>query len=538
MQVAPLSFIPQRDLSPKHVREPGHDFRHLLLTKVSRPPLLHPEFAPGTTTRPLTASERVFLGTLSQATPTVSQLLYQHMEYADNWWEIVHSSRNRNIDYRHLLPGTEVFLEKNSGALVLVAPRKQNHIQTEAAIAPGKPPLHGRISLGAINKNAPTVSHLLEQNDRTRADTWKILDKPINRHKNFTDIRPGTEIFLDYANGELIWSSPQKNGSYVARQPSEVAPAAPAISTSTRGAYQLVSLGKISPATPTVSHLLVGNDRFRDKAWQILFSEVNRDKRYTDLRNGTEIFLKPETGELLWGDAVVTRDRQAPLTASLRNAPAMTELSPHHTPRSEDSQAFSSRLASAVKTYFGRPYNEINCYDLVVRGLQRMGIKYLGSGGIRERLVRLATEKGLPPNAFFNGEGLIQATGKKVFSRTYLRVRNAAKEADRLFRDISSKLQKGDILSFSTESNGHTGIISREGQQWTFINSGDLDNTVSNRPHPAEGVGEEDLHAEIKNWLEKAHAERQSLQVTLGRLEEDKLRTAMQRHGPILSSTL
>ncbi len=541
MQVDPLPKVLQKDLTHEPAREPRQEFKNVLLAKVSRPPLLHSGFAPDTTASlTSTGPDKIHIGTLSEATPTVFALLRQHSEFANRWEDIIHSSANKDLDFRHLSTGTDVFLEKNSGALILVSPQKQRQLRPrDVAASPSKSVSYVRIALGTINSNAPTVSHLLEKNDRTRADTWEILEKPINRQKDFANIRPGTEIFLDYSTGELIWSSPKETGPQAVRQASETGPSQNRPSEKGGGGEsQPVSLGRISPTTPTVSHLLVENNHYQGKAWQILFSEVNRDKQFTSLRNGTEIFLKPNTGELLWGDAISTSAGEARPAASSKNASSTAGLSLPNIPRRDTPPDFSSRLANAVKAYYGKPYDKINCYGLVVRGLRRMGIKYLGSGGIRDRLVQLATEKGLPPNSFFNGEGLIEATGKKVFSRTFQRVGNADKEAERLFRDISPKLQKGDILSFSTESSGHTGIVSNEGHQWTFINSGDLDNTVSNRPHPAKGVGEENLQAELKNWLEKAQTARQSLQVTLGRLQEEKLRAAMQQQRPILSSTL
>ncbi len=539
MQVEPLPqvHVRQNDLTQGHAREPRQDFNDVLLAEVSRPPLLHPRLSPETTTScPAAGDANIPLGTLNETTPTIFALLRQNGAYADRWWKIVHSSVNKDIDYRHLPLGTEVLLDAHSDALILVSPQDQERLQTESTPAsPKQPSSHPKISLGTIDGTAPTVSHLLKKNDLTRTNTWDILQQPINKKKDFSDLRPGTEIFLDESTEELLWASPGEPTSAPARA-SNAEPAQQEISL--KGESQPVSLGKISDEAPTVSHLLVGNSNLQGKAWKILFSEVNRDKQFTELRNGTEIFLKPETGELLWGKALAAGSREIPATAPSPNTHPLADVGLPSAATKEDMPEFSSRLANAVKPYFGRSYDEINCYGLVVRGLRRMGIKYSGSGGIRDRLVRLATEKGLPANSFFNGEGLIEATGKKIFSRTFQRVGNAEREADRLFRDITGKLQKGDILSFSTESNGHTGIISSQGNQWTFINSGDLDNTVSSHHHPAKGVGEENLRAEIKNWLEKAHAERQSLLVTLGRLQEEKLRAAMQHQRPILSSTL
>ena len=86
-------------------------------------------------------------------------------------------------------------------------------------------------------------------------------------------------------------------------------------------------------------------------------------------------------------------------------------------------------------------------------------------------------------------------------------------------------LNNGQILSFSTQKRDHTGIVSQQDNQWTFINSGRLDNSLdSNSVH--RGVGEEVLHEEIRNWFKLAHTKRENLSVTLGQLEQGKIRTA------------
>jgi hypothetical protein len=64
--------------------------------------------------------------------------------------------------------------------------------------------------------------------------------------------------------------------------------------------------------------------------------------------------------------------------------------------------------------------------------------------------------------------------------------------------------------------------VSRADDAWTFINSGAMDNPVK-ATRLAKGVGEESLEAEVRNWFELAKARRESLRITLGRLDEQKL---------------
>jgi hypothetical protein len=83
-------------------------------------------------------------------------------------------------------------------------------------------------------------------------------------------------------------------------------------------------------------------------------------------------------------------------------------------------------------------------------------------------------------------------------------------------------LSEGLILSFSTPTRGHTGIVSRQGEDWTYINSGLIDNQVS-PGRVSERVGEEFLKKEIKNWFVLAADRKEPLTVTLGHLDKDQL---------------
>jgi hypothetical protein len=64
--------------------------------------------------------------------------------------------------------------------------------------------------------------------------------------------------------------------------------------------------------------------------------------------------------------------------------------------------------------------------------------------------------------------------------------------------------------------------VSQQNNQWTFINSGRLDNPVVSN-NVRRGVGEEILHEEIRNWFRLAQARKETLSVTLGRLEQEKI---------------
>ena len=125
-------------------------------------------------------------------------------------------------------------------------------------------------------------------------------------------------------------------------------------------------------------------------------------------------------------------------------------------------------------------------------------------------------------NAYFNGEGIIEASGTPVYAKSLLNVRSPEVEADKVLNEMEPHLEKGQILAFSIHTKGHTGIISRTGDSWTYINSGRLDNSLESTKQ-SEGVGEESLKAELRHWFNLAKTRGESLRITLGRLNEQKL---------------
>ena len=282
--------------------------------------------------------------------------------------------------------------------------------------------------------------------------------------------------------------------------------------------HALISLGKVTRKNPNVSSLLIRHPVYKKDCWRILHSQANRDKPYTRIRPGTEIFLDPKTKEVVWGQMRPALEAPRAVAKADRPEPATTRECP------TTDQAFSERLVGAVKPLYGKPYREINCYELLVKGLTKLGVRYEGAGGLGRKLMVMAREQGLPMNAYFNGEGLIAASGSSVYSKTLNHVRFPERQATQLLKEIEPHLEKGQILSFSIHSRGHTGIVSRDNGTWTLINSGEMDHAL-NSGNLRKGVGEESLAEEVRNWFKLARARRESLRITLGRLDEQQLLT-------------
>lgn len=291
--------------------------------------------------------------------------------------------------------------------------------------------------------------------------------------------------------------------------PSEIAP----------GKGPLVLVGELTDQTPTVSNLLINNPLFAKECWGIIHSDANQAKPFHRILSGTKIYINPQTKELLWGEMIGANRGPDPAPPAVNMASVRIE--PKLNSQAMDG-SFSEKLVDAVRPYLGRKYEEIDCYELIVKGLKKMGVKYQGAGGLGHELIKMAVEKNLPINAFLNGEGIIKASGSTVFQKSILKVNDPEKQAKAMIEELTPRLEPGQILSFSTPTKGHTGIISKKDDMWTFINSGDIDNSIG-KHHGKKGVGEENLTEEILNWFKMAGSRKQDLKISLGKLSEEKL---------------
>lgn len=394
----------------------------------------------------------------------------------------------------------------------------------------------GGILVGEISSSHQTVSELLMRHPELKGSTWNILSAAANRGRDFTRLAPGTRIYYNPDDHSLNWTGTgDARGDAVAKaaparkleMPSQ--PVTPVQAETATAAEESTQLGVISRELPTVSHLLKAHQEFGRDTWRILSAGVNRGKDFSRLPIGAAVSIDSVTREISWH-----KGSGLPVTASAPEAVQARPASPEETMVKAASTAADPKaeagpmtrgggagdLTEAVRPFLGRNYKDINCYELLVKGLERMNIPYGGKDGLFTKLTRMAREQGLPANAYLNGEGVVKAAGSLVLARNYPHTANWKREAEQLYREMEPLLSKGQILSFSTRRRGHTGIISQQDQQWTFINSGRLDNSLT-EGSPRKGVGEENLVQEIRNWFKLASSRGESLSVTLGSLGQD-----------------
>jgi hypothetical protein len=360
------------------------------------------------------------------------------------------------------------------------------------------------VQIGSISNETPTVSHILKNNPEYSEKCWDIIFSSENRGKPFTQMREGTVVALKSGSNELVWGSMLADTAH----PVQAAETDDAVNNTGVPGQEIV-VGTISNENPTVSHLLHANADLNNRVWEIVHASVNNSKEFNLLRTGTQVVLNPKTMEL-----------------TFHNSPAARSNTKIAETKDVDQQFVTgkmqaSTLVDAVKPYIGTPYNKINCYGLIVRGLQNQGINYKGQGGIREKLIELAESHGLPRNAYFNGEGLVEKAGTKVFSKSMHNVSNASEQTNSIYSEMQPHLREGFILSFSTPTKGHTGIVSRHGDEWTYINSGLIDNNVSSG-RVTRRVGEEFLEKELKNWVALAAKKKEPLTVTIGHVGQQR----------------
>ena len=269
-----------------------------------------------------------------------------------------------------------------------------------------------------------------------------------------------------------------------------------------------VAIGTITRDKPTVSHLLVNHPDYKKDCWRIIHADINRDKPFTRIRAGETIYIDPATAEITWG----TAPAPAPVLA-LQDAMAAPEA---------PDDTLSARFIQALKPYMGTDHSKVDCYELVVNGIKSLGYQYHGQAGIKSSLMERALHDRLPVNAYLTGEGLMEKTGKTIVSKSFENIGDPAQAAMTFVREIQPLLRQGRILSFSTPTKGHTGVISKAENQWTFINSGIMDNSVGKSVN-ANAVGEEFLTDELENWFALAKKQKEPLRITIGTLDQKKL---------------
>ena len=145
-------------------------------------------------------------------------------------------------------------------------------------------------------------------------------------------------------------------------------------------AAPLIDLGRVTSDQPTVSHLLVKHPDYASKCWQIIHSEINANKPYTSIPEGTRIAYNQESREIVWD----TDDSQPPGV----NSPL-------------------PQVAGAGRPA-DQPSLQANAQHLIERSISRASVKY----GLSRDLIRgvIQAESDFQPQAVSpaGAQGLMQ----------------------------------------------------------------------------------------------------------------------------------
>lgn len=380
------------------------------------------------------------------------------------------------------------------------------------------------VLVGTTSRETPTVSELMMQNNNLRSRGWDIINSSVNADKPYTRIPEGTAVYYQPSTEELTWNGPaassaapsqaslaQQIYSQTANQQAET------IQTESSDSNRVLELGVLNSSTPTVSHLLAGSE-LNDRKWDYLALPVNAARDFNRIPAGSSVSIDRESGEITWS--------KPQSSSAFTLSPTASQEIPEEElpfPPAEKSAGIPGDLSQAVREFIGIPYKEMDCYSLVVKGLKNLGVRYGGTDGLYQQLTSKAKSAGLPENAFLTGEGLVDATGRKVMQESFDVIDSPKRTADTTLNNMEKVMAEGQILSFSTPTRGHTGIIARqEDGEWTFINSGRMDHSVS-ETHSSKEVGEEVLVDELQNWFSLARRRNEPLTITLGQIDQAKV---------------
>lgn len=155
-----------------------------------------------------------------------------------------------------------------------------------------------------------------------------------------------------------------------------------------------------------------------------------------------------------------------------------------------------------------------DCLEFLADLLEENGINYYGKNGLADALIVKARNEGKNLNAYLTGEGLTQKLSSNPITV------QIKKDGSDSFEDVWSQLiphiRKGAILSFSSQSFGHTGIVDRMENSWIYFNSSGM----PSKPETYKVLAE-DLKSEIRSWFQRAKRQKTFLNITVGEIDSN-----------------
>lgn len=163
---------------------------------------------------------------------------------------------------------------------------------------------------------------------------------------------------------------------------------------------RLIKLGKISPAQPTVSHLSINHPEYGQECWEIIHSDLNKDKPYTQIPDGTKIYLEPESKEIIWNNTSYNRTSTRTINfthASGIAQPTSPTRSPNHSNHriKINEQYLIDQSVSRASTRYNLPQELIKAVIKAESDFQTRAISSAGAQGLMQLMPSTAKELGV-----------------------------------------------------------------------------------------------------------------------------------------------
>jgi len=191
----------------------------------------------------------------------------------------------------------------------------------------------------------------------------------------------GSEVSNSFEN--------QLNSAFQARTPSQNT-GSEAVQADADAA-PLLELGRLTSDRPTVSHLLVKHPEYASKCWEIVHSEVNSQKPYTSIPEGTRIAYNQESRELVWDtDGSQPPAANRPLSPVSDSSLPADQLSLQH-----NAQRLIERSVSSASAKYDLPRDLIRGVIQAESDFQPQAVSPAGAQGLMQLMPATARELGV-----------------------------------------------------------------------------------------------------------------------------------------------
>jgi len=157
-------------------------------------------------------------------------------------------------------------------------------------------------------------------------------------------------------------------------------------------------------------------------------------------------------------------------------------------------------------------YKNRDCLEFLANLLEDNGIAYYGKNGLANQLIGQARTQGKKMNAYLTGEGLTRKLSSRPIT---VRLEKDYKESfEQVWNRLKPHIRSGSILSFSSKSFGHTGLVDQIDDRWAYFNA----SGTAGKPETYQ-VKAEDLKPEVKSWFDRAQKQETFLNITIGAID-------------------